>query len=77
LRAKLSAIRGTLNGTLSHSEINGERLKDLIRSNSKITRKKMAELLGISERSIQRTLNAMPEVRFTGGGRSGYWEIDE
>lgn len=68
---------GTLNGTLSHSGDQGSQLKKLIMQNKKVTRRQMAEALGISERSVQRLLNTMPEVRFTGGGRSGHWEIDE
>ena len=37
----------------------------------------MAETLNVSERTIQRLINDMPEISFTGGGRSGHWEIDE
>ena len=37
----------------------------------------MAAELGISERSVQRILNSMPDIRFTGGGRSGHWEISD
>ena len=36
----------------------------------------MAERLNVSERTVQRLINDMPEVTFTGGGRSGHWEID-
>ncbi|MCR5100554.1 MAG: hypothetical protein K6B41_04265 [Butyrivibrio sp.] len=67
---------GTLNGTLSPSDEQKERLKALIRQNSKITRKQMALSLDVSARTIQRLLNAMPEIHFTGGGRSGHWEIN-
>lgn len=35
----------------------------------------MAAELGISERSVQRLLNSMTDVHFTGGGR-GHWVID-
>ena len=68
---------GTLSGTLSPSDDPKTQLKQLIIQNQKVTRKQMAAALGISERSIQRLLNSMPEVRFTGGGRSGHWEIDD
>ena len=68
---------GTLDGTLSHSDDPKEYLKKLIIQNQKITRKQMAASLGVSERSVQRLLNSMPEVQFTGGGRSGHWEIVE
>ena len=68
---------GTLNGTLSPSDDPRTQLKKLITQNKKVTRKQMAAALGISERSVQRLLNSMPEVRFTGGGRSGHWEISD
>lgn len=68
---------GTLDGTLSPSDDPGTKLKKMIVQNQKVTRKQMAAALGISERSVQRLLNAMPEVRFTGGGRSGHWEIKD
>ena len=69
-------LSGTLNGTLNPSDEQKERLKALIRQNSRITRKQMAEALDVSARTIQRLLNDMPEVHFTGGGRSGHWEIE-
>ena len=69
--------RGTLSGTLSPSDDPRTQLKKLITQNKKVTRKQMAATLGISERSVQRLLNSMPEVRFTGGGRSGHWEISD
>ena len=68
---------GTLNGTLNSSDEQKERLKALIRQNSKITRKQMADSLDVSARTIQRLLNDMPEIHFTGDGRSGHWEIDD
>lgn len=37
----------------------------------------MAETLNVSERTIQRLINDMLEISFTGGGCSGHWEIDE
>lgn len=69
-------LDGTLNNALSHSEEQKKQLKDLIMNNPKITRRQMAEELNISARSVQRLLNDMPEVHFTGGGRSGHWVID-
>ena len=51
------------------------RIRELIRRNSRITRKQMAADLKISERSVQRLLNKMPDVHFTGGGGKGHWII--
>ncbi|MBO4363596.1 MAG: hypothetical protein J5912_04365 [Clostridia bacterium] len=68
---------GTLDGTLSPSEKQQMQIRTMIKQNNKITRKAMAAELGISERSVQRILNSMPDIRFTGGGRSGHWEISD
>ena len=69
------SANGTLDGTLSHSEDQIAKLKELIIWNPKVTRKQMASTLGISERSVQRLLNTAEEIHFTGGGRNGHWEI--
>ena len=53
-----------------------DRLREMIRQDPKVTRKHMAAELGISERSVQRLLNSMPDVHFTGGGGRGHWVID-
>ena len=53
-----------------------DRLREMIRQDSKVTRKHMAAELGISERSVQRLLNSMADVHFTGGGGRGHWIID-
>ena len=69
------SANGTLDGTLSHSEDQLARLKEMIIRNPKTTRKQMASVLRISERSVQRLLNTTEEIHFTGGGRNGHWEI--
>ncbi len=77
--AKNSSV-GTLNGTLkfdNSEELQEAKLKNMISENPKITRKEMASSLGTSTRSIQRILNKMTGVRFTGGGRSGHWEVSQ
>ncbi len=51
-------------------------LREMIRQDPKVTRKHMATALGISERSVQRLLNDMTDVHFTGGGGRGHWVID-
>ena len=72
IQSAKGSLNGTLNGTLGSDKA---KLKDLISHNPKITRKQMADSLGISLRSVQRLLNEIEDVRFTGGGRSGHWEI--
>lgn len=49
----------------------------LIMSNDRITRAEMSKALGISVRSLQRIMNGMDSVSFTGHGKSGHWEIKD
>lgn len=61
---------GTQNGTQ-------ERIIELIRENSKVTRKMLAHELKISVRSLQRILNDMNNIHYVGTGSNGHWEIDD
>ena len=63
---------GTQQGTGYHDKVLG-----LIQKNNKITRQQMAEALSLSTRSVQRILNAIPQVHYIGSGRSGHWEISD
>ena len=46
-------------------------------SNDRITRAEMSKALGISIRRIQRVMNEMGPVSFTGHGKSGHWKIKD
>ena len=65
---------GTQNGTQNGTQ---EKIIELILANPKITRKEIAEKIGLSIRTIQRLLNEMPEVRYVGTGANGRWVIRE
>ena len=71
------ALGSAPNGALKNVDDKRKRLCELIVQNPKITREQIASELNMGKRSVQRLLNAMPDVRFTGGGRSGRWEIVE
>ena len=76
VQKKVQSANDSLNGTLNDTLESGKaKLKDLMRQNPKITRRQMADSLGISLRSVQRLLNEMDDVHFTGGGRSGHWKV--
>ncbi len=47
----------------------------MISTNNKISGKEMAAELSISERTVQRLLNSISSVRFTGRGKNGHWEL--
>ena len=68
-----SSEDGTQPGTQS---IEDSILK-LIMSNDRIARAEMSKALGISIRSLQRIMNGMDSVSFTGHGKSGHWEIKD
>ncbi len=77
----LEALNGALeekDGVSDSATSQGDvkvKLKELILRNPRVTRKEMAEALGIGVRTVQRYLNEMEDVRFTGGGKNGRWEI--
>lgn len=48
---------------------------DLIRKDSKISTEKMAIALGVSSKTIKRHIKEMDNVRYSGRGFSGHWEI--
>ena len=72
---------GTQSGTQSGTQLGTQPIEDsilkLIMSNDRITRAEMSKALGISVRSLQRIMNGMDSVSFTGYGKSGYWEIKD
>ena len=63
---------GTQDGTQNGTQ---EKIIELIKMNSKVTRKEMAKVLGISVRSVQRALDEMDNVYYVGSGANGHWEI--
>ncbi|MGF3115155.1 RNA-binding domain-containing protein [Facklamia sp. P12937] len=50
---------------------------DKIRANNKITRKEIAEQAGVSEKTIERRIKEIENLRYIGSGNNGYWELDE
>ncbi len=54
-----------------------ERILELIRLDSKVTTKAMAEKLKVSDRTIKRHIAEMLNVNYVGSGYSGHWEISE
>lgn len=55
----------------------GEELKLEFEENSKITRKKFAEKIGISEDEIKFNLDQLKiqKIKGVGSDKSGYWEV--
>lgn len=62
---------GTHNDNLNLEEL----IVRQISFNNKITRKALANALGVSVRTIQRIVNESSRIRYVGSGNHGHWEI--
>lgn len=60
-------------GDGTHHPFGEEKLKKLVKSNQRITRKGIAECFGFSPRSIQRYMNQVKSLRYVGSGKSRCW----
>ena len=52
-------------------------IANLIIDNPRITRKQMAEKIGVSKATIERTLSQANDIKFVGPSKTGHWEIIE
>ena len=50
---------------------------DMIKKDNRVSRKYMAETLGVSEKTITRHIKAISGVRYVGKGKNGHWEVDK
>jgi ATP-dependent DNA helicase RecG len=49
----------------------------MIAENNKVTKKEIAQALGVSEKTIERHMKDMDNIEYVGRGYSGYWHIKE
>lgn len=69
---------GTQDGTQDGTQKNVEmQIIELIRNDSKITTKKMAECLEMSVRTVKRRIKESGSIEFIGRGANGHWQIKE
>lgn len=47
----------------------------MIKENTQITTDDMAEVLGVSVRTVKRHIKEMGDIVYVGSGFSGHWEI--
>lgn len=52
-------------------------IANLIIDNPRMTRKQMAEKIGVSKATIERTLSQANDIKFVGPSKTGHWEIIE
>lgn len=52
-----------------------DKIKVMIKENRKISTEEIANVLGVSTRTIKRHIKDMEDIIFVGSGYSGYWDI--
>ena len=51
-------------------------IKDMIKEDNKVSRKDIAMILGVSEKTITRYIKEIPNIKYVGKGKNGHWEVD-
>ena len=54
-----------------------EFIKEKVRSNNKITRKSMADEVGVSVKTIEIIIKLIENLKYVGTGSNGHWELNE
>ena len=54
-----------------------EAIVEAIKNDKYISRKKIGERLGYSEKTISEYIQEIGNIRYVGRGKAGYWEIEE
>ncbi|MCB9336466.1 MAG: putative DNA binding domain-containing protein [Thermotogae bacterium] len=52
-------------------------IKDMIKEDSRVSRKDIAIILGVSEKTITRYIKEIPNIKYVGKGKNGHWELNE
>ncbi|MGF3196306.1 HTH domain-containing protein, partial [Facklamia sp. P13055] len=72
-----TVVHGDAHDVVQYKEDLIDFIIDKIRANNKITRKEIAEQAGVSEKTIERRIKEIENLRYIGSGNNGYWELDE
>jgi len=51
-------------------------IKDMIKGDNRVSRKDIAMVLGVSEKTITRYIKEIPNIKYVGKGENGHWEVD-
>ena len=51
-------------------------IKGMIKEDNKVSRKDVAMILGVSEKTITRYIKEIPNIKYVGKGKNGRWEVD-
>ena len=52
-------------------------IKDMIKEDNKVSRKDIAMVLGVSEKTITRYIKEIPNIKYVGKGKNGHWELND
>ena len=52
-------------------------MKEIIKKNNRVSRKYLAEILGVSEKTITRYIKEIPNIKYVGKGKNGHWELND
>ena len=52
-------------------------IKDMIKEDNKVSRKDIAMILGVSEKTITRYIKEIPNIKYVGKGENGHWELND
>ena len=52
-------------------------IKDMIKEDNRVSRKDIAMILGVSEKTITRYIKEIPNIQYVGKGKNGYWELND
>ena len=52
-------------------------IKDMIKEDNKVSRKDIAMILGVSEKTITRYIKEIANIKYVGKGKNGHWELND
>ena len=52
-------------------------IKDMIKEDNKVSRKDIAMILGVSEKTITRYIKEIPNIKYVGKGKNGHWKLND
>lgn len=73
----MSVVQDVVQGVVQGETDLQKLIIKLIRENNKVTRQQIAIAASVSEKTVERQIKKMNNIKFVGRGYSGHWEIKE
>lgn len=51
------------------------KIKNIIKNDIKVSRKNIALIIGVSEKTITRYIKEITDIKYVGKGKNGHWEL--